>query len=326
MEGMVLAVSGGPDSMALLVSLSQWRQRTSYEDKVEVMHVHHGLRANACEDADLVRAVCQREALPFTLVTLTTPPPVTRIQEWAREQRYYALVQHAQRLGIKTIVTAHTCDDQAETLLMRLAAGSGLAGLSGMKPFHVRDDQITIARPFLSVSKARLIATCEHTQTPYVMDPSNQNTRFTRVRWRGLLPLLSQEGLTPERLMLFSQRAGEAEDALQIMAQRLLQQSRTACSSQWHVQYWPLEPFAVVCRALLLLLRMCHPTFPPASMRLERMEQATRHLMEACRTQSVYRQSLAGCVISLGRQGLLTLQKESPRKRGRDFVTSTLPT
>ena len=136
--------------------------------------------------------------------------PATGLQEAARNMRYRLLAEAARKFGATHVLTGHTRDDQAETVLFRMARGSGLAGLGGM----VRETRIggfTLVRPLLDCSKAQLIATLGAVDIAFADDPSNRDPRFTRARLRGLLPALAEEGLDASRLALLARRLQRAE-------------------------------------------------------------------------------------------------------------------
>jgi tRNA(Ile)-lysidine synthase len=312
----LIAVSGGCDSLALLVTLARWQKHHAPSLAFEVVCVDHGLREEAKKECAHVHTIAQRENLPFQALKITDPSPQTGLQEWARKQRYHALTEHAHITGATLILTAHTLDDQAETLLMRLSAGSGLAGLAGMHTLSSlmgASPNLWLFRPFLSVPKSRLIATCHATNTPFIHDPSNSDPRFSRTRWRTLMPTLAQEGMTSERIGILAKRAHEAEEALQFAAQQLVEVAATQISNHWMIKDWNTKPFAIVCRALALLLNQ---DSSHKRISLERLERATIALMSACAAQHAFKQTLAGNVLSLSKSGLLTLLKEPTRKRG----------
>ena len=167
----LLAVSGGPDSVALMRLLARL-SRAGLDCEVEVATVDHGLRPGSRQEAERVRAWAMDCGFPHHLLSWEGAKPKTRIQEKARAARYELLAAKAREIGAGVLITAHTQDDQAETVLMRLAHGSGLAGLAGMRMRSKRDG-IVLARPFLGTPKARLVATCEANGWPYVADPSN---------------------------------------------------------------------------------------------------------------------------------------------------------
>ena len=160
----ILAVSGGADSVALMRLAARWQKRHAPHVILQVATVDHGLRANARKEADWVAQ--QAAALGFEHATLTWrgDKPATGIQDAARQARYRLLAEHARAAaasGPVAVVTAHTEDDQAETLLMRLARGSGLDGLTAMAEQRVIEADCVLLRPLLGVSGARLRATLE---------------------------------------------------------------------------------------------------------------------------------------------------------------------
>jgi tRNA(Ile)-lysidine synthase len=216
-QGLVLAVSGGPDSTALMWLAARWAARPP----VLVVSVDHGLRPEAAEEARLVAANAERLGLPCRLMRPAGMALHGNRQAAARAARYDCLVAAAREAGCDTIVTAHHRDDQAETLLLRLARGSGIYGLAAMAP-EVEIDGIRLARPLLGVSGGALKAVAEASGLPLVHDPSNLEPRYDRVRMRALMPALTAEGLTAERLAETAERLRSAAQALDGLATAVL--------------------------------------------------------------------------------------------------------
>ena len=142
--------------------------------------------------------------------------PGTGLQKTARAARYRLLAEAAEKGGAGLILTAHTLDDQAETVLIRLSRGSGLTGLAAMQRMTVvpGQDAVSLVRPLLDLPKARLLATLKAAKVAFADDPSNRDPRFTRVRLRGLMPKLAQEGLDARRLALLARRLKRADRAI----------------------------------------------------------------------------------------------------------------
>src|SRR5262249_36547635 len=159
----------------------------------------HRLRADSAREAARVKALARQLNVPHRTLRWTGDKPSTGIQEAARRARYALLAQAARRAGATHIVTAHTRDDQAETVLFRLVRGSGLPGLAAMARATPLDD-IVVVRPLLDVPKARLIATLKACRLSYVDDPSNRDPRFARPRLRAIMAALAPEGLDAARL------------------------------------------------------------------------------------------------------------------------------
>ena len=236
---LVLAVSGGPDSTALLYLLARWRNRHEPSPRLHAVTIDHGLRPQSRREALGVKRIAAQLGVGHRTMRWTGDKPVTGLQEKARAERYRLLLAAAQKAGARCIVTAHTLDDQAETVLLRLARGSGLAGIGAMarvvafaglafpdrraapsaapsarKPRGASDD-VVLVRPLLDVAKARLIATLRAAGIAHVEDPSNDDPRYTRVRWRKLAPVLAAEGLTAYRLAHLARRMRRSEDAIE---------------------------------------------------------------------------------------------------------------
>jgi tRNA(Ile)-lysidine synthase len=210
----VLAVSGGPDSTALLVLAQRWRAAQRSGPALLAATVDHRLRKESAKEAEEVARLATSLGVPHRTLIWSGRKPKSGLQNIAREARYRLIVAHARKVGADAIVTAHTLDDQAETFVMRLARGSGVSGLGGMRARSERDG-VALLRPLLSVPKARLIATLHEAGVGYANDPSNSDPRFLRPRLRALGPALQQEGLVAERLALTAARLARADAALE---------------------------------------------------------------------------------------------------------------
>ena len=166
-----------------------------------------------------MKQLARRLGVPHRTLSWRGKKPNTGLQEAARYARYRLLAEEAARSGYEHILTAHTLDDQAETVLFRLARGSGLTGLAGMAdaaPIPVgRDAAIFLVRPLLRVSKARLVATLRATGIAHSEDPTNRDPRYTRTRLRALLPGLAQEGLDADGLARLASRMRRADATIE---------------------------------------------------------------------------------------------------------------
>jgi tRNA(Ile)-lysidine synthase len=189
-ERILVAVSGGPDSMALLHAL--WEVAGRLGVGLEVATVDHGLRAQARDEAELVRARAAELELPWHGVSVDVAAASRgrpSLQDAARRARLAALTELAGRLGAGRIALGHQADDQAETVLFRIVRGTGLAGLGGI-PYR----RGPFIRPLLDVTRAEVLRYLRRRSIPFVEDPSNADPRFARARVRHrLLPLLAEE-------------------------------------------------------------------------------------------------------------------------------------
>ncbi len=319
---LLLAVSGGADSVAMMGLVAGWAMRHGHAAP-DVAVVDHGLRQASAEEAAFVAASAKSLGLPCAVLTWQGAKPASGLQEAARMARYRLLAGHAGAVDATMLVTAHTLDDQAETVMMRMARGSGVTGLGGMRARSVTNG-LAHARPFLSVPKSQMIATCRHHGWDWVDDPSNGNMLFARVRWRGVMPVLAHEGLSAARLGTLARRMAEADEALHVMSQdALLAAGFEAGSDAWHLDAGVLAtlPFAVAVRVVghavhQAALRDLAASDAPM-LRLDRLERLTTAFLDCVRAGCALRRSLAGQVVTLDRQGHLSGQVEGVRARGR---------
>jgi len=182
-----VAVSGGPDSLALLLLAAAARP-----DRVEAATIDHRLRAESQDEAAMVARVCEKLGVRHAILAARwSELPETAIQERARKERYLLLGYWAEERGIDAIVTAHHAEDQAETILMRLARGAGVRGLAGIRPRSVSPGaHVRLIRPLLGWRRSELEQVCDAGGVSPVADPSNQDERFERVRVRRSLATL----------------------------------------------------------------------------------------------------------------------------------------
>jgi len=213
----VLAVSGGPDSIALMWLAARWRRALKQGPRLIAVTVDHGLRPEAAREARDVKRLAGTLELPHRTLRWTGTKPNTGLPAAAREARYRLLIRVARTSGATHILTAHTRDDQAETLLMRMLRGSGIAGLAAMTRETDRDG-MRLARPLLDVSKSQLIATLKKAGIGFADDPTNRDTAFTRPRLRGLMPALADEGGDSRNLARLASRLARANAAIEVLA------------------------------------------------------------------------------------------------------------
>ncbi|MCS0497608.1 tRNA lysidine(34) synthetase TilS [Ancylobacter sp. MQZ15Z-1] len=214
----LLAVSGGPDSTALMLLASRWRaamaEASAKVPELAVATVDHGLRPDARAEAEAVGRLAGALGLDHAVLGLPRRLPATGVQEMARNARYDVLLAHARAIGADAIATAHTGDDQAETVLFRLMRGSGLSGLAAI-PAERDLEGIVLLRPLLGWAKDELIAVCAAAGVDFARDPSNADPRFARARLRALMPELAHEGLDAARLARLAARMARADAALE---------------------------------------------------------------------------------------------------------------
>lgn len=212
-----LAVSGGADSLALLLLAHSWAAELPSAPRLVVYSVDHGLRPEAASEVAAVVQAAQMRGLVARALAWTGDKPVSGVQAAARMARYRLMGQAMAEDGVSVLLTAHHRQDQAETVLMRLAHGSGVEGLKGMAAM-ARIEGVLVHRPLLDLEPTALRAVVDAAGLVPSEDPSNNDPHYERVRWRQALPQLAALGLDAATLAQFAERMGEADAAIAQMA------------------------------------------------------------------------------------------------------------
>jgi len=219
-----VAVSGGADSMALVLLADAWARARG--GGVLALTVDHGLRAEAAMEARQVGTWLRSHHIGHRILRWEGAKPKTGIQAAARDARYALLMERCRKEGILHLLLAHQREDQAETFLFRLARGSGLEGLAGMASISERT-HLRLLRPLLDVPRARLRKILETADQPWIEDPSNEDRAFARVRIRAVLPVLDREGVTVERLVEMTRQLAHSRAELEGATAALLAEQAT---------------------------------------------------------------------------------------------------
>ncbi len=309
-KSLLLAVSGGPDSVALMLLCANWPERAAHD--IAIATVDHGLRSDSRAEAETVCGWARALGFEHHLLTWTGEKPATRIQERAREARYGLLTDCARAIGAGAVVTAHHADDQAETILFRLTRGSGVTGLSGMAPV-ARLGALTLLRPLLDLRKSALVGVCHAAGHPFFSDPSNADQAYARARIRKLLPALDELGLDTDALLRLGARAARADAALDACARDLRARAVREAGPQLAsfdadpLREAPIELFQRVVAAEIARLA------PDAQIRLDRLERAVARLAEALQSRKALRLTLCGLILEL--TGNVMKLEPAPRRR-----------
>jgi len=329
----VLAVSGGPDSVALMWLAAGWRRAQKRGPHLVAVTVDHGLRPEAAREAREVRRLAASLGLPHRTLRWTGPKPVTGLPAAARDARYRLLVKAARASGATHILTAHTRDDQAETLLMRMARGSGLAGLAAMARQSDRDG-VVLARPLLHIAKSRLVATLDKAGIGFVDDPTNRDPSFTRPRFRALLPALASEGCDSRNLARLATRLARANAALELLvdgAERFLALKDGAAQPGFDARAFASLSEEIRLR---LLLRAIDRVGHEGPAELGKVEALLGALDGASGQNPVkarirLKRTLAGALVSLTEDRIriepAPLRRHSPNRDGGSGKTGAMP-
>jgi tRNA(Ile)-lysidine synthase len=311
---LILAVSGGSDSVALMHLVARWTASLSGSaPDILVATVDHGLRSGSRDETEGVAAAARALGFETRILTWSGEKPTRGVQAAARRMRYRLLGECAVTSGSGrcAVVTAHTSEDQAETLLMRLARGSGPDGLQAMRPQRSLTPfpDVVLARPLLGVSRGALRFFLGASGLAWFDDPSNADRRFERIRLRDADAVLAGLGLTPAMLTLAATRQRRAVDALDAATDRLQAaafESHDGAYAACNGILFANAPEEIRVRLTARILAMFGGASPPAQ--LAEIER----LVCALATTATVRTTLGGCEIRACRREIRVF-----RERGR---------
>jgi tRNA(Ile)-lysidine synthase len=314
----VLAVSGGPDSIALMWLAARWRRALTRGPRLIAVTVDHGLRREAAREARDVKRLAKELDLLHRTLRWRGAKPKTGLPAAARAARYRLLAEVARASGATHILAAHTRDDQAETLLMRMLRGSGIAGLAAMARQSKRDG-VWLARPLLDVPKSQLIATLNKARIAFAADPTNRDTSFTRPRLRALMPALAEEGGDARNLARLAARLARANAALEVLvdgAERYLALSDRNDAARFGFDASAFAGLSEEIR-LRLLMRAIDRVGHEGPAELGKAEALLAALDRAVAAgEGRLKQTLAGAAISLA-GGRIHVAPAPPRRAGK---------
>ena len=323
--GLAVAVSGGPDSTALLWLMARWHRalKSKHKPALMALTVDHRLRPESAGEARAVAALARRLGVPHRTLRWDGRKPATGLPQAARLARYALLAKAARRAGATHVLTAHSRDDQAETVLIRMARGSGLTGLGGMAvavplftslPVRSADEPLILGRPLLAVPKARLIATCRAARLDFAEDPTNRDPHYTRPRIRTLLTALEREGLDAPRLATLAFRLRRADAAIEVAvdaAQIAVSRRPWTAGIVFDAAAFAALPAEI---ALRLLGRAAAFAGREGPVELGKLEALLEALLTTLRGgDGVLRRTLAGALVS-ARGGAVAVETAPPRR------------
>lgn len=321
-----VALSGGPDSMALAWLVARAAAESGV--MVHMLTVDHGLRPGSAAEAGHVAAAVgnwpggRHEILRLAMADDAR----TSVMEKARGKRYEAMAVYCRDHGISSLFLAHHLDDQAETFLFRLAKGSGLDGLAAMRPAQAYGADLTLLRPLLTVPKENLVALCVAEGLDFVRDPTNESMDFARNRLRAARDILAAEGLTARRLGVTASRLSRAREALEFYARDVYDRALVAADADKRCLDFALvaaQPEDIRLRVLLLAmgdLRSGAP-YPPRMDRVEALAAAMFDAMSETTPDEAGgfpRRALGGVLISCRRgkkmhgNDVIVVEREKP--------------
>jgi tRNA(Ile)-lysidine synthase len=315
----IVALSGGGDSMALTLLLADWAREGGRVPPVAAI-VDHALRPESDKEARNAARMVRAKGVEAKILTRKGAAPVAGIETAAREARYALIGAYAAKKGISAVYVAHTEDDQAETFLLRLARGSGVDGLSAMRPLAPYPaagfDTLRVARPLLRFSRAKLRDFLVECGQDWIEDPMNDDSRFARVLVRQSWPALERLGLGRHRLAETAERLGLARRALEAAADDLSARAVQRRGENMYLDAHILAAAPAEVGLRVLAGALMAVSGQPYRPRFERLQRVYRAL---CDDTLGGGRTLHGCRIAPARaegKGVLRLCKEPPRRRG----------
>lgn len=298
-----VAVSGGSDSLALLVLAARWARENGRE--ISGVTVNHGLRTEASAEADSVANLCQEMRLPHRILHWQDWDGTGNLQNAAREARKNLISGWAREQDISTVLTGHTKDDQAETFLMRLARGSGVDGLAAIHASQ-QADGLTWMRPLLLLGRQELRDILRQRGLSWAEDPSNADPRFTRVRFRQARDRLAELGLSTDVLAQTAERLQTARQALEIATKALAQQAALPQESgSIRLQIAPLRAAPAEIQYRLVAHCLIWVASAPYRPRFESLKRLVTGMMNRQKL------SLAGCLIAPLNEDVIEISREA---------------
>lgn len=298
---LALAVSGGSDSVALMVLATQWATQNDRLGDVCVLTVDHALRENSTNEAKQVCQWALALGLKCQILTWQHEGQSSGIQQNARAARYQLMGDWCRENGVAGIITAHNSDDQAETMLMRLARGSGVDGLGGMAE-QTEIFNTIIYRPLLGVSRAKLQNVLKEVDHRWLEDPSNKDEKFERVRVRGAMPAIHSSGIENPALNLSAQRLRRARNALDHFAEQFVATSVTVFKTghcEVDRQAFEVQPDEIALRVLSRLLTWAGGA--KIALRLAKVER----LYEALTDTAAEKHTLGGAQLAMRKSTMI---------------------
>ncbi len=254
-EDFIVAVSGGPDSLALCFLSKIYSIKKNI--KVKYFHVDHKLRNNSTKEAKFVKLLLKKLSTNLEILTWTGKKPKSNIQSIARDKRYALMIKNAKKFEIKNILLGHHKDDLIENFFIRILRGSGL---NGMVSFNQKTNlqNINLIRPLLKFSKQNLEYITKKVFKNYIEDPSNKNDEFKRVKIRNFIKHLELEGFDNDKFNLTIKNLRFADDSIKYFVEKNLKDNSTISNINKFVilnKNFFLQPEEVVFRSLTEVLK-----------------------------------------------------------------------
>ncbi|MDB0053806.1 tRNA lysidine(34) synthetase TilS [Candidatus Pelagibacter sp.] len=287
----IVAVSGGPDSLALSFLAKIYSIKNSLDIKYFI--VDHKLRKNSTREAKNVQKHLKKFSIKLNILTWNGHKPKKNIQSIARDKRYELLINEAKKYKIKDILIGHHLDDLLENFFIRILRGSGLNGLVSLGR-ETQIDNINLIRPLIDVDKNDLVYTSNYVFGSYVEDPSNKNDKFKRVKIRNLLNQLSLEGLDKKKFFLTIKNLKIANENIKFYTIKNLKENVTISQKNKNVilkEDFFFQSDEVVFRSFAEVIKIVGKKYYPV--RGKKIDK----IVDLVKSKSSFKVTLGGCIV-----------------------------
>ena len=303
-ENFVVAVSGGPDSLALSFLAKIYSIKKSL--KVKYLIVDHKLRKNSTSEAIFVKKKLKEYSINLNILTWYGKKPKKNIQSVARDKRYKLLINETKKLKIKNILLGHHLDDLFENFFIRILRGSGLNGLISLDK-KTQNENINLLRPLLNFDKKDLIYISNHIFGSYVSDPSNEDEKFKRVRVRNFLKDLELEGLDKKKFLLTINNLKYSNESIKFYIKKNLEKNITFLKEKKSVilkESFFDQSQEVVFRSFTEIIKFIGKKYYPV-----RGKKIVR-IIEAVTGSISIKATLGGCIIKKVNQTIIVSKEQ----------------
>ena len=300
----LVAVSGGPDSLALAALSKAY----SFEKKTTFYYVlvNHNIRSNSSKEAEKVKVLLKN--FDIKLNVLKNDFVINKnIQGQARKVRYKMLNAYCMKKKIKTILTGHNLDDQVETFFIRLSRGSGLTGLSSMKPLSKLDKKIDLYRPLLDVKKSSLIKISKKIFKKYIIDPSNKDTKFLRTKIRNLKKPLMKSGINYDQIIKSINNLASSREVLDQYLEEVFRDLIRVSKKQILIDYRQFKKLNLEVK--MQVVNKCIKVLKKNYYNLR--SKKVNFLLSAIEKQSFKKATLGGCLFFKKKDDLCVIVEKS---------------
>ena len=311
-----IALSGGPDSLALLYLAKNFVKKNNL--KLIAISIDHRLREDSPKEIEWIKKLMKKEKVSFVSKKVIKKISSSNTLSTARKHRYELLTDVCKTNKFKYLLTAHHLDDEIETFLMRLIRGSGIKGLSSLKPVSkYKGGEISIVRPLLKYTKKCLIKYLAKMKQPYIYDNTNQDMKYDRSRIRAIAENLINEGLDKKRILEVIQNLKKADEAITVLVNDYLKKYISLgrnSTLKFNNKKFKKAPVEIQYRIINKLCRLVgNKNKVPRS-------KSLLNLIEKINTGDVKSHTLNGCIFMVKREEILISKekRDSPRS-GQNF-------